>query len=419
MPQFIFDEDSGRGIGRSTGGISMKNLRVLVAGASAAVIAAGLNAAPAKAPSSAAPVASYWMDVATASGMGAGMQQGGRPDMSQVMAMMHGGGGAVHTLDLRLASKQKNAAPQADHFVPAALQMGASLPLLTPVREEAPRGTPGMPTQWQQPKGRMLIYWGCGEHVSAAQPTIIDFSKMTPGKVPPGMASAMASMAHMQTGPTSAPGFGRWPNERDSRAVPAAGSLLGAHKVQANYAPQIAFSLGAGQDFMPALGLREAGALPSGASRLTWQPAAQATGYALTMFGANGNGDVIMWSSANSAQMPAMDYLAPGEVKRLVAAGAVLSPSTSQCVLPAEVAAAAPQGMVMMIGYGPEADFADKPKLPTWTTKVRYKTTASLMRGMSAIMGGDDGDEQQPQQQQQPRKRRGIGIGDLLGAIPH
>src|SRR5699024_10020526 len=132
-------------------------------------------------------------------------------------------------------------------------------------------------------------------------------------------------------------------------------------------------------------------------------------------------GDVIMWSSARSAQMPAMDYLAPGEVKRLVTAGAVLPPSTNQCLLPAEVASASPQGMVMMIGYGPEADFSDKPKLPNWTTKVHYKTNASLMRGMGAMMGNaDDGDEQQQApQQQQPKKRRGLGRGDILGAIPH
>ena len=211
----------------------------------------------------------------------------------------------------------------------------------------------------------MLIYWGCGEHVGAGQPTVIDFSKIAAGQVPPGMA-AMASMAHMQTGPTSAPGFGRWPNERDRRQVPAGGSLIGAHKVQANYAPSISFSLGAGQDFMPALGLRDAGALPSGGSRLAWQPASSATGYALAMFGSSGNGDVIMWSSAKSAQMPALDYLAPAEVKRLVTAGSVLPPSASECVLPAEVAAASPTGMVMMIGYGPEADFADDPKAPKW-----------------------------------------------------
>ena len=394
----------------------MTMYRLFAAGLAVSVAGAGVYAAaPTKAP---APVASYWMDVATQSGMGAGMMGGGRPDPSQIMAMMNGRGGAVHTLDLRLASKEKNAAPQADHLIPPGLQMGPSLSLLTPVREEAPASKPGMPTQWQQPKGRMLIYWGCGEHVSAGQPTVIDFSKMQPGKVPPGMA-AMANMAHVQTGPTSAPGFGRWPNERDRRPVPVSGSLLGAHKVQANYAPAIAFSLGSGQDFMPALALREGGALPSGASRLEWQQAQSATGYALTMFGSNGSGDVIMWSSAKSAQMPAMDYLAPGEVKRLVAAGAVLPPSTNQCVLPAEVASASPQGMVMMIGYGPEADFSDKPRLPTWTTKVRFKTTASLMRGMGAMMGDSGEADEQEQAQQPPKKRRGLGLGDILGAIPH
>ena len=396
----------------------MSRFRVVAAGVGAAILGGAVYAA---APAgSSRPVASYWMDVATQSGIGMGANgSGGRPDMGQIMAMMNGGGGqAIHTLDLRLASKDKPAgAPEADHLIPPGLRMGASLPLLTPVRE-APPSKPGMPSQWQQPKGRMLIYWGCGEHVSPGQPTVIDFAKMQPGKVPPGMA-AMAGMAHMQTGPTSAPGFGRWPNERDRRPVPVNGSLLGAHKVEANYAPPIAFSLGNGQDFMPALGLREAGAVPSGASRLEWRPAAQATGYALTMFGSNGSGDVIMWSSAKSAQMPAMDYLAPGEVRRLVAAGAVLPSSANQCLLPAEVAAASPQGRVMMIGYGPEADFSDKPKLPTWTTKVRYKTTASLMRGMGAMMGaGDQADEAQPQQQQ-PKTRRGIGIGDILGAIPH
>ena len=50
--------------------------------------------------------------------------------------------------------------------------------------------------------------------------------------------------------------------------MPAAGSLLGPHKVQASYAPEIAFSLAQGQDFMAPLGLAEAGALPSGAARL-------------------------------------------------------------------------------------------------------------------------------------------------------
>jgi hypothetical protein len=134
-----------------------------------------------------------------------------------------------------------------------------------------------------------------------------------------------------------------------------------------------------------------------------------------------------MWSSASKAAMPALDYLAPSEVKRLITAGAVLPPSTGQCLLPAEVAAAVPAGMVTMIGYGPEAYFAEKPKAPTWTTRVRYKTTASLMHGMGAMMGGamseQAPEQQQPQPGQEPRKKKKkFGIGDLLGGalpVPH
>jgi hypothetical protein len=147
------------------------------------------------------------------------------------------------------------------------------------------------------------------------------------------------------------------------------------------------------------------------------------------MFGATGSGEVVMWSSAKSAAMPALDYLAPGEVKRLIGTGAVLPPTTNQCLLPAEVAAAVPAGMVTMIGYGPEADFAEKPKAPTWTTKVRYKTTASLMYGLGGMMGGammggpamaQPGAAQQQQPgQQPPKKKKKFGIGDLLGgALP-
>ena len=402
----------------------MKRVSVVAAGVSAAVV---MGAAPtAKDPP---PIANYWMDVATTSGFGAGMAVGGKPNMGQIMQMMSGGGSSVgHTLDLRLASRTKApASPEADHLIPPGLQMGASLPLLTPVRAEPERAPTSLPANFQKPKGRMLIYWGCGEHVGAGQPTVIDFAKVAEGQVPPGMA-AMASMAHLVTGPTSAPGFGRWPNQKDSRAVPAAGSLVGAHKVEANYAPAVGFSLSAGQDFMAPLNLAEAGPLPSGATPLRWQQPANATGYALAMFGATASGDVVMWSSASKAAMPALDYVSPSEVRRLITAGAVLPPSTGQCLLPAEVAAAVPAGMVTMIGYGPEAYFAEKPKAPTWTTRVRYKTTASLMHGMGGMMGGAGmgqaaADQQQASQgQEPPKKKKKFGIGDLLGGalpVPH
>ena len=399
------------------------NKLALLSAAGALVAVSAFAAAPAKkAGSPPPPIATYWMDVSTSSGLGAGMMGGGKPNIGQMMALMHGGGGGVsHTLALTLASRDKAPAPQASHLIPPGLAMGASLPLLAPEQvKQDPTPVEGMPANFQRPKGRMLIYWGCGEHAGAGQPTVIDFAKVSAGQMPPGMAQ-LASMAHVARRPSSAPGFGEWPNRKDSRAVPAAGSLLGAHKVEANFAPPIGFSLGAGEDFMPGLGLSEAGATPAGAARLRWQPAAQATGYALAMFGANGSGDVIMWSSGKG--FPTLDYLTPGEVHRLIASGQVLPPSTSECLLPAEVASASPAGMVTMVGYGPEADFSDNPKAPKWVAKVRYKTTASLIRGMPGMGAGmspQAGQSGQPPQQQPKKKRRSLGgmLGGML-PIPH
>lgn len=345
------------------------------------------------------------------------MSPGSRPDMGQMMSMMQGGSSVSHTLDLRLASRQKPAAsPNAEHFIPPGLQMGPSLPLITPAAAKAPRETPGMPSGYEQPKGRMLIYWGCGERVGPGQPTVLDFSKLAAGQIPPGMA-AFATMGRAAVPPQAgqSAGFGQWPNDRDSRPVPVQGSILGAHRVEGNYSPPIGFSLTAGQDFMPDLGLHEAAPLPSGAVTLGWRTAPQATGYALTMFGGAENGDVIVWTSANKAAAANLDYLPPSEVRKLIAAGQALPPSANQCVLPAEVATASPGGVIMMIGYGPETFFAEAPKVPKWAVRVRYKSTASLIRGMGD-MGSMQGASGPPVQQ--PKKKKKFGIGDVLGRVP-
>ena len=394
---------------------------LLSAGAGALAISAVAVAAAQTAPPP--PIANYWVDVATSSGLGAGMTPGAQPNMGQIMSMMQGGSSVSHTLDLRLSSRQKaSAAPSAQHFIPPGLQMGASLPLVTPEAARPVRETPSTPYEHEQPKGRMLIYWGCGEHAGPGQPTVIDFAKLAAGQVPAGMA-AFATMGRAATPPRpgQSAGFGEWPNRQDSRPVPVQGSLLGAHRVEGNYSPPIGFSLAAGQDFMPDLGLSEAGTMPSGASRLTWRTAPQATGYALTMFGSAENGDVIIWTSANKATAANLDYLPPSEVKKLVTAGTALPPTANQCMLPAEVATASPGGVIMMIGYGPEAHFAEAPKAPKWTTRVRYKTTASLIRGMGGMDGMQGSSARpgsQPGQPQPPKKKKKFGIGDVLGNIP-
>lgn len=390
----------------------MKRFSILVAGMCAAACGAAVYAAaPAKAPPPPPPIANYYMDAATVGGFGGMMGGEGRPSMAQMMGMMSGNAPAYsHTLELRLASRTKApAAPEANHLIPPGLQMGPSLPLIAPASPKPATQT----YPYQQPKGRMVIYWGCGEHVGAGQPTVIDFAKVAAGQMPPGMAN-MANYARMANIPHSAPGYGEWPNKQDRRPVPVNGSLVGAHKVEGNYSPPIAFTLG--QDFMPALNLRELGSLPSGAAQLGWTPAASTTGYALAMFGSAQNGDVLMWSSSKSAAMATMlDYISPSEVKRLIGTGHVLSPQTTQCTLPSEVVKASPAGMVMMIGYGPQAYFAEAPKAPKWTATARFKTVSSIMLGMPQMGGQDGAAPGQPQ----PKKKKKFGIGDVLkGAIP-
>lgn len=409
----------------------MRKFAAFAATASAVALAATVAAAAPKktaAPASTPPIATYWMDVSTQSGMGAGMMGGGTPDMGAIMAMMSGRAPSYsHALDLRLASRTAApGAPKADHFVPPAMQMGASLPLVTPTSPAPGKGEKyDRPEGFDKPKGRMLIYWGCGDRAGAGQPLTFDFADMMSGKVPENirrMGTMMGRMqSHSRSGPTSAPGFGEWPNPRDKRTLPPASSLVGAHRVEGNYSPPIAFSLAAGQDFMAPMQMSDGGSLPSGAALVRWNPIPTATGFALMMFSANQAGDIVMWSSSRAAAFANLDYMTPGDVAREIKAGNVLPPSTTQCAIPADVASQVPAGMVMGIGYGPEAHFAEAPKNPKWAVTVRYKSNGSLMRGMAEMGGGMTGgmgSQQAPGQPQPKKKKRGFGLGDIINSIP-
>ena len=57
--------------------------------------------------------------------------------------------------------------------MPVGAKLGASVPLKTPVTEPGKRDERMEPPEkrnFQRPKGRILIFWGCGEHAPAGQP---------------------------------------------------------------------------------------------------------------------------------------------------------------------------------------------------------------------------------------------------------
>ncbi|HUD93019.1 MAG TPA: hypothetical protein VMR39_15725, partial [Sphingobium sp.] len=244
----------------------------------------------------AAPVARYDMRAGTVTGFG-GMGGG----MGAAMSMMMGGGASQvqHELYLRLGSSQAATGGQvkADHFMPPAAKLGKSVELAPlPRAEETPDLLP------EKPKGRLLIFWGCGEHAPKGQPVVLDFAKVAAGQVPPGMPG---SAVVRDWGPTQANSrsFARWPAD-DRKFVKADSSLVGAHKVVSTYAPEIAFTLA--RDFMAPISSTTS-ALPSGASRLSWTGIAGATAWLAFVTGGRQGpggqmGDMVMWTSSSDRQ---------------------------------------------------------------------------------------------------------------------
>ncbi len=387
-----------------------------------ALVTTGLVAIPVlaqRAPTS-GPVARYDMRAGTVSGFGAmGGGAGG------AMSMMLGGGNSnriQHELYLRLGSSNGPAkgSPKADHFMPAGAKLGKSVALVTPTQERGP--VDELP---QKPKGRLLIFWGCGEHAPKGQPVVIDFARIAAGQVPAGVWS---SAIMRDWGPTiqNSRTFGRWPAE-DGKFVKSDSALPGLHRIAGNYSPEISFTLT--KDFMQPLTVTPS-AQASGSTVLRWNAVAEATGYLAFQFGGKMGpggepGDMVMWSSSATRQFGGglSDWLSPAQVAGLVRDRTVLAPTVTTCTVPAEVRAAAPDfRMGMLTAFGPQEDFAYPPRPADpraawnleWTARIRHRSTTSWMDmpGMGAAMGGQE-QGQQPVTDCKPKR----GLGGLLGGV--
>jgi hypothetical protein len=268
----------------------------------------------------------------------------------------------------------------------------------------------------------MLIYWGCGEQARPGQPLTVDFATMASGK-----ASPFASMLKVASMTPPSPGrhatYGEWPNSQGQTTVPAGGSLVGEHVVRGNYTPEIRFALGEANDFLKPLAV-QSGPLPSGAMRVSWPALAHAKAYAASVIGSAGDGTVVMWSSSEvkmaGAALP--DYLAQGEIARLVQQKALLGPQATECAVPAEVVKATRGAMLQMTAYGPEANFSAPRGAPAgWAVKVRSKATHMGMLGVtmprlggqSAASGSAVDTPAQPKANAKQKLLK--GLGSVLG----
>jgi len=369
------------------------------------------------------PIARYTLDAGTVSGMAAMGAGGG---MNAAMAMMRGGGGsAAHELVLRIGStRTPTGAPTAEHFMPPVAKLGKSVLLVTPNQVPSTTGA----YQGQMPKGRLLIYWGCGATAPKGQPIVIDFAKVAKGQVPPGLyAQPLNLPGDWDITVSNSKTYADWPNSKDKKSIGSDSSLLGPHKIASSYAPEINFALD--QDFMPALNARSA-EQAGGSIMLNWNALQRATGYYAWVFSAKGDGqgqptDMVWWSSSATQQFggPLWDWLSPAAVQKLIAAKTVMPPSQTSCQIPAEVKKAGGEvSMGSLYAYGPEQHFANPPRpadpkiawKPDWTTRVRFRSNTSFMVGMPDMggMSGVDAEQADEGQAEQPAKKpkcRGLG----------
>lgn len=284
---------------------------------------------------------------------------------------------------------------EAAQAIPPGMKMGDSLPLL-PQRRQAATPTEREPSEVPQdverPRGRILVYWGCGETVRAGQPRVIDLSRAAPSE----FATVFAGRQVPERGARIGVNHVLYPNERNTVMLGRDSSLVGEHQVRGEGVPSsMKFTLGEAQNVMPAIQLQSRGSLQDSVA-LSWSPLSQARAYYLHAMSTNGN-DMIMWSSAETPDtgMGLFDYLPNGTIDQWVRQRVLLGAGTTSCAVPKGIFA---QGggareeatpMLRMIAYGGESNFAYPPRPadpratwePEWAVRLRLKSSTMAMLG--------------------------------------
>lgn len=344
------------------------------------------------------PYPHYWLSISTTNQSIPGM-----PTEMGGMASLFGGKnmfGPKRELRLQLESpKSLSDTPKAAHYIPPEQKMGLSLPLVNPVVEKTEyvrSEKMEIPEQYEKPKVRMLIYWGCGEAVGKGQPKVLDTATMDAESF--GKAFVGRAPTH-HTPPSPRQGwiYSEWPNKDDQTEIPPESSLVGNHLIKGNYIPEIAFKLDNKRDFMDPVIFSPIQKTSAGALNIEWKSIPTAIGYFATAIGHNKDtGESIFWSASEVSELgfTLQDYLTPGDINRFIKDGIILDPSKTTCTIPPIFKEGQP-GMLQFIAYGEELNLSHppKPKDPKqrwdidWSAKVRLKST-SMMPLMAIEDGG-------------------------------
>ena len=401
------------------------------------------------------PISQAWIDVATFSGFGLGSMgmggaggAGGGGMMNATLGQLMGGrnakaefgntqvGVAGRWMDVTLYTSRNTSLAEALQAVPAGTQLAPTLKLQTPEKPKPPpKGDDDQPAEWnyEPPKGKLVLYWGCSETVRPGQPKVVDLATATLGE----LAKFFESRRATQRGTHATFGRPVWPSKDDKRTFPEGASIVGQHSFTGSGVPEsFRFTIPAAQDIMPEIKVRQTDR--NGAVLLEWNAIPHARAYFLGSMGALAGEDqgMVLWTSSElpDSGFGLFDYQTNSAVDKWLGEKVLLPPTTTKCAIPKDAAGA---GMLRAIAYGTEINMAYPPRPtdpkiawePEWNLKLRVKSMTTTMLGMSGDsgmpgagdMGGDEmTDAPQPQESEQaapteePKKKKRFNPFDAV-----
>jgi hypothetical protein len=378
--------------------------RVLVLAVMMAGCMTQAQAAKDKKPVYQPPVAQAWIDVATFSGIGMPGMGGNMNPMASLGSMFGGGGGknvfgntisggAGSWLDVTLYTRNNPKLEDAVQQVPSGSKLAPELKLVSPLKQKSPPSDDEqvVNNDFEPPKGKIYLYWGCGDAIRSGQPKVLDMSKASIADYKTFFVSRRAT----QQGAHLAQGRPVWPNDQDSRMVPAGASLVGEHTFRGQGVPEnFKFTLPALQDIMPAIELSQR--KDNGVNRLAWKNLPTARAYFLAAMGGRDKADneMVFWTSSDVPEIGTglMDYQTNPAVDRWLKEKVLLSPDTRTCAIPKGIFGEG--AMLRMIAYGSELNLVYPPRptnpaavwTPEWAAKIRVKSVLNAMLGMEEAM---------------------------------
>ena len=346
------------------------------------------------------PQAQAWIDVATFSGMGMPMGGAAGNPMAALGNLFGGGGGAKNNfgnsqsgsagrwVDVTLLGRNNPSLAEAQQAVPAGFFPS---PLKLQAQKDGRRAPDNddavVEPEFERPRGKLLLYWGCGTTVRAGQPKVLDMASASAAD----MAKFFVSRRATQRGTHSTPGRPLWPSPTDARMVPAGAALAGEHAFSGSGVPEgFRFQIPAAQDLMPPLDLTTGDV--GGVVELNWSAAPTARAYFAVGMAGGAKDETVLWTSSElpDTGFGLTDYQTNAAVDRWLKEKVLLAPAITRCSVPKGVFSAE-GAMLRLIGYGNELNLVHPPHPadpkaawePVWAAKVRVKSVASSMLGMS------------------------------------